>query len=135
MSMQEDTTNLVPTNFERQRRVWHFGAMFMHGIYTTLAITFVVSSGIVAAFTEELGIFGTRLLAATSAISASLIEVTGVGRKGNEFRNAERKLRIAIIRFKGGDLNQKQLIDELEDAESLISDVKITIRHNETRTN
>ena len=128
LAPQEEQEPLGAQKFEHQRNTWNRGAKVLHSVYISLGITFVVSSSLVAAFTEELGTFGTRVLASTSAISASLIQVTGVGRKGNEFRTAERKLRIAIIRFKEGDIQKTELIKELEEAESLISDVQISLQ-------
>ncbi|MEM9483139.1 MAG: hypothetical protein AAGA83_05555 [Cyanobacteria bacterium P01_F01_bin.116] len=125
---EENQETAVLEKLEKQQHTWNRGAKVLHGVYILLGITFVVSSSIVAAFTEELGTFGTRLLASTSAISASLIQVTGVGRKGNEFRTAERKLRIAILRFNEGEIQKEELIKELEEAESLISDVQISIQ-------
>ena len=121
-------TQEIPKDFERQVKRWHLSAIFLHSVYIALGITSVLSSVIVATFTQELGSFWTKVLAATSAASVALIETTGVGRKGNGFRKAHRHLRIAIVRFREDEFTMADLTKAFAEAEAMIGDVEIKIR-------
>jgi hypothetical protein len=121
-------TQPIPKDVESQVNRWHHGPTTLHFIYVFLGVTSVLASVTVATFTQELGIFWTKALAATSATSIALIETTSVGRKGNGFRKAHRHLKIASIRFREGECNFKDLTMALEEAEAMIGDVEIKIR-------
>lgn len=118
----------IPKDIEQQLKKWHRGAVILHSIYVTLGVTSVLSSVIVATFIQELGTFWAKVFAATSAASVSVIETTGVGRKGNGFRKAQRHLKIATVRFREGEFTNKDLTKALEEAEAMIGDVEIKIR-------
>ncbi|MEM7795919.1 MAG: hypothetical protein AAF579_15880 [Cyanobacteria bacterium P01_C01_bin.118] len=121
-------TQEVPKDFATQINKWHLSAILLHSIYISLAITSVLSSVIVATFTQELGSFWTKVLAATSAAAVALIETTGVGRKGNGFRKAHRHLRIASVRFREDEFTISDLTRAFAEAEAMIGDVEIKIR-------
>ena len=121
-------THGIPEDFEQQIKGWHRAAIVLHSIYVFLGITSVLSSVIVATFTQELGTFWTKILAATSAASVALIETTGVGRKGNGFRKAYRHLKIASIRFRKDEYTIEEFLKAFEDAETMIGDVEIKVR-------
>jgi len=121
-------TSTIPKDFELQIKKWHRGAITLHSVYVVLGVTSVLTSVIVATFTQEIGTFWTKTLAASSAVSVALIETTGVGRKGNGFRKAHRHLKVASIRFREDEYTIKDLTNALEEAEAMIGDVEIKIR-------
>lgn len=127
--MEPIVSKEVPKDFELQIKKWHSGALTLHSIYITLGLITVISSIIVATFTQDIGTFWTKVLASTSAISATLIETTGVGKKGNGFRKAHRHLKVASIRFREGEYSMKELTTAFEEAESMIGDVEIKINN------
>jgi hypothetical protein len=55
----------------------------------------------------------------------SLIETTGVGRKGNGFRQAQRHLKAETIRFRAGDSSVNNLTQSFAEAELMIGDLVI----------
>jgi hypothetical protein len=121
-------TKEIFNDIETQVKKWHQGAITLHSIYIILGVTSVLSSVILATFLNELPSFWAKALAATSAASVSLIETTGVGRKGNEFRKAQRHLRGATFRFREGEIDSKGLANAFEEAETMIGDVEIKIQ-------
>ena len=50
-------TQEIPEDFAQQIKKWHLSAIFLHSIYISLGIISVVSSVVVATFTQELGLF------------------------------------------------------------------------------
>lgn len=133
METCDRTTNKLVTQeiseeMERQAKRWHRSAIILHSIYLTLGIISVFSSVLVATFTQEFGQLWTKAFAATSAISVALIETTGVGRKGNGFRQAQRHLRAEIIRYRAGESSTQNLSKAFAEAESMIGDVVVTMR-------
>ncbi|MEC4990498.1 MAG: hypothetical protein SAJ37_17340 [Oscillatoria sp. PMC 1068.18] len=120
----------VLEEFETQVKKWHRSAVVLHTTYIVLGVISVVSSITVASFVEELGIFNTRVLAAISAGSVTLIETTGVGRKGNGFRQAQRHLRAGTIRARTGEISTEELIKIFSESELMIGDVLIKTKNS-----
>jgi len=60
-----------------------------------------------------------------SAASVAILETTGVGRKGNGFRQAQRHLKAETIRFREGDSSVKALTQAFMEAEMMIGDLVI----------
>lgn len=118
----------IPEEFQKQIQRWHQNAVILHSIYITLGVTSVLSSLIVATFVQELGTFRTKVFAAISAASVGIINTTGVGRKGNGFRQAQRHLKAETIRFSAGKSSIDDLAKAFAEAESMIGDVEIKIR-------
>jgi hypothetical protein len=58
----------------------------------------------------------------------ALIETTGVGRKGNGFRQAQRHLKAETIRFRAGESSIKDLTQAFAEAELMIGDLVIKMR-------
>lgn len=120
----------VLDEFEAQVKKWHRSAVMLHTTYIGLGIISVVSSIAVATFVEELGTFNTRVIAAISAGSVALIETTGVGRKGNGFRQAQRHLRAGTLKFRTGEIATKELIKIFSESELIIGDVLIKTKNS-----
>ncbi|AVH67359.1 hypothetical protein CDG77_01580 [Nostoc sp. 'Peltigera membranacea cyanobiont' 213] len=118
----------IPPEIENQIKRWHRDAVILHSIFITLGVTSILSSLIVATFVEELGNFRTKVFAAISAGSVGIINTTGVGRKGNGFRQAQRHLKAETIRFSAGKSSIEDLAKAFAEAESMIGDVEIKIR-------
>ncbi|MEH2199868.1 hypothetical protein [Nostoc sp.] len=118
----------IPPEIENQIKRWHRDAVILHSIFITLGVTSILSSLIVATFVEELGNFRTKVFAAISAGSVGIINTTGVGRKGNGFRQAQRHLKAETIRFSAGKSSIGDLAKAFAEAESMIGDVEIKIR-------
>ncbi|MEH2439540.1 hypothetical protein [Nostoc sp.] len=118
----------IPPEIENQIKRWHQYAVILHSIFITLGVTSILSSLIVATFVEELGNFRTKVFAAISAGSVGIINTTGVGRKGNGFRQAQRHLKAETIRFSAGKSSIEDLAKAFAEAESMIGDVEIKIR-------
>ncbi|MEH2074033.1 MAG: hypothetical protein V7K57_06520 [Nostoc sp.] len=118
----------IPPEIENQIKRWHRYAVILHSIFITLGVTSILSSLIVATFVEELGNFRTKVFAAISAGSVGIINTTGVGRKGNGFRQAQRHLKAETIRFSAGKSSIEDLAKAFAEAESMIGDVEIKIR-------
>jgi hypothetical protein len=126
----------IPEEIEKQIKRWHHSAIILHSIYLTLGVTSVLSSVIVATFIQELGTFQTKVFAAISAASATLIETTGVGRKGNGFRQAQRHLKSETIRFHASESSIENLAKAFAEAEAMIGDLNIPLRNSsETQRN
>lgn len=122
-------TKDVNKEVEDQIKRWHRSAIILHSTYITLGVISVVSSVIVATFTDELKPFWIKTLAATSATSIALIKTTDVGRKGNGFRQAHRHLRVAYLkRFNTGEMPNRDVIKAFEEGELMIGDVVIAIQ-------
>ncbi|MEH2395837.1 hypothetical protein [Nostoc sp.] len=79
-------------------------------------------------FVQELGTFGTKVFAAISVASVGIINTTGVVRKGNGFRQAQRHLKAETIRFSAGKSSIEDLAKAFAEAESMIGYVEIKIR-------
>ncbi len=118
----------VPEEIEQQLKRWHRGAVILHSTYISLGVISIVSSVLVATFTDELKSFWTKVLAATSATSVALIKTTDVGRKGNGFRQAHRHLKAETMRFHAGESYLQDLTKAFTEAELMIGDVVVTIR-------
>ncbi|MEG4320719.1 MULTISPECIES: hypothetical protein [unclassified Microcoleus] len=110
---------------ENQTNRWHRSAVILHSIAVTLGVTSVLSSIIVATFIDELGSFRTKVFAGLSATSVAILETTGVGRKGNGFRQAQRHLKAETIRFREGESSVKALTQAFIEAELMIGDLVI----------
>lgn len=124
-------TKDVNKEVEDQIKRWHHSAIILHSTYISLGIISVVSSVVVATFTEELEPFWIKVLAATSATSVALIKTTDVGRKGNGFRQAHRHLKAAELRrFDTGEKSNQDVIKAFAEAEFMIGDVVIAIRES-----
>jgi hypothetical protein len=121
-------TKDVNKEIENQIKRWHHSAIILHSTYISLGIISVVSSVIVASFTERLQPFWLKVFAATSATSVALIKTTDVGRKGNSFRQAHRYLRAAELRFSTSESSIQDLIKSFAEAELMIGDVVVTVR-------
>jgi hypothetical protein len=117
----------VPKEIEAQLKRWHKSAAILHSTYIILGVISVVSSVMVATFTDELKSFWTKILAATSATSVALIKTTDVGRKGNGFRQAHRHLRAEKMRFDAGKSSVEDLTKAFAEAEVMIGDLVITV--------
>lgn len=123
-------TQEVPKEIEQQIKRWHCSAIILHSTYITLGVISVVSSVIVATFTEQLQPFWIKVLAATSATSVALIKTTDVGRKGNGFRQAHRRLKSETMRLKKDKGFNEDLIKAFVESESMIGDVVVTIQNS-----
>ena len=121
-------TQEILEEMENQIKRWHRSAIILHSICVILGVTSVLSSVIVATFIEELGYFRTKLFAGLSATSVALIETTGVGRKGNGFRQAQRHLKAETLRFRAGESSIKDLTKAFAEAELMIGDLVIKMR-------
>jgi hypothetical protein len=110
---------------ESQTNRWYRSAVILHSISVTLGVTSVLSSVIVATFIDELGSFRTKIFAGLSASSVAILETTGVGRKGNGFREAQRHLKAETIRFREGESSVKDLTQAFREAELMIGDLVI----------
>lgn len=110
---------------ETQTNRWHRYAVILHSISVILGVTSVLSSIIVATFIDELGSFRTKIFAGLSAASVAILETTGVGRKGNGFRQAQRHLKAETIRFREGESSVKDLTQAFTEAELMIGDLVI----------
>lgn len=102
--------------------------MILHSIFIILGVTSILSSLIVATFVQELGTFRTKVFAAISAASVGIINTTGVVRKGNGFRQAQRHLKAETIKFSADKSSIEDLAKAFAEAESMIKDVEIKIR-------
>ncbi|GAB4175640.1 MAG: hypothetical protein Fur006_06220 [Coleofasciculaceae cyanobacterium] len=122
-------TQEILEEMENQIKRWHRSAIILHSICVILGVTSVISSVIVATFIEELGTFRTKIFAGLSAASVALIETTGVGRKGNGFRQAQRHLKSETIRFRAGESSVKDLTQAFAEAELMIGDLVIKMRN------
>lgn len=118
----------IPEEIQKQIKRWHRDAVILHSIYISLGVISILSSLIVATFVQELGTFKTKIFAAISAASVGIINTTGVGRKGNGFRQAQRYLKTETIRFSAGKSSIDDLAKAFAEAESMIGDVEIKIR-------
>ncbi|MBN3958885.1 hypothetical protein [Nostoc sp. NMS8] len=118
----------IPEEIQKQIKRWHQDAVILHSIYISLGVISILSSLIVATFVQELGTFRTKVFAAISAASIGIINTTGVGRKGNGFRQAQRHLKAETIRFSAGNSSIDDLAKAFAEAESMIGDVEIKIR-------
>ncbi|PSB34763.1 hypothetical protein [Chlorogloea sp. CCALA 695] len=122
-------TQNIDKEIKSQLKRWHYSAISLHSTYIALGVISVVSSVLVATFTEELEPFWIKVLAATSATSVALIKTTDVGRKGNGFRQAHRHLKAAELRrFDTGEKSNQDVIKAFAEAEFMIGDVVIAIR-------
>jgi hypothetical protein len=118
-------TQKLLEEMESQTNRWHRSAVILHSISVILGVTSVLSSVIVATFIDELGSFRTKIFAGMSAASVAVLETTGVGRKGNGFRQAQRHLKTETIRFREGDSSVKALTQAFMEAELMIGDLVI----------
>lgn len=118
-------TQEILEEMENQIKRWHRSAIILHSICVILGVASVISSVIVATFIEELGTFRTKIFAGLNAASVALIETTGVGRKGNGFRQAQRHLKSETIRFRAGESSVKDLTQAFAEAELMIGDLVI----------
>lgn len=124
-------TQNIDKEIKSQLKKWHYSAISLHSTYIALGVISVVSSVVVATFTEELEPFWIKVLAATSATSVALIKTTDVGRKGNGFRQAHRHLKAAELRrFDTGEKSNQDVIKAFAEAELMIGDVVIAIRES-----
>ena len=124
-------TQNIDKEIKSQLKRWHYSAISLHSTYIALGVISVVSSVVVATFTEELEPFWIKVLAATSATSVALIKTTDVGRKGNGFRQAHRHLKAAELRrFDTGEKSNQDVIKAFAEAELMIGDVVIAIRES-----
>lgn len=124
-------TQNIDKEIKSQLQRWHYSAISLHSTYIALGVISVVSSVVVATFTEELKPFWIKVLAATSATSVALIKTTDVGRKGNGFRQAHRHLKAAELRrFDTGEKSNQDVIKAFAEAELMIGDVVIAIRES-----
>ena len=122
-------TQNIDKEIESQLKRWHYSAISLHSTYIALGVISVVSSVVVATFTEELEPFWIKVLAATSATSVALIKTTDVGRKGNGFRQAHRHLKAAELRrFAPDEKSNQDVIKAFAEAEFMIGDVVIAIK-------
>lgn len=60
-------TQIIDREIKSQLKKWHYRATSLHSTYIALGVISVVSSVIVATFTDELEPFWIKVLAATSA--------------------------------------------------------------------
>jgi len=124
-SIVQCMTQELLEEMENQINRWHRSAVILHSISVILGVTSVLSSVIVATFIDELGSFRTKIFAGMSAASVAILETTGVGRKGNGFRQAQRHLKAETIRFREGDSSVKALTQAFMEAEMMIGDLVI----------
>ncbi len=112
---------------ETQTNRWHRSTVILHSISVILGVTSILSSIIVATFIDELGSFRTKIFVGLSAASVAILETTGVGRKGNGFRQAQRHLKAETIRFREGESSVKDLTKAFIEAELMIGDLVIKL--------
>ena len=115
----------VPQKIKDCHRTWARMAVRLQLALSILGSCAVISSITVATFTDELGIFGTRIAAAATAICIGVISFFQIQKKISDLWNGWRYLNASIMLFENNQIDISQLIERYLQAEKMIGVMEI----------
>jgi hypothetical protein len=95
-------------------------AVRLQWVLAVLGICAVTASIVVTTFTEELGVLGTRIAAAITAISIGYISFFQIPKKIGDLWTGWRHLNAALVLYEEGKIDIEKLTQEYERAEEMI---------------
>ncbi|SRR6266699_2393583 len=130
----EEVHRQTPDRITKVIRSWGRKAVVLRWLHTGLVVIAVVTSisasaGVALGFFDGSGFLSNvqSPLSVVAAIAIGLVSTFDLGTKANNFRNAHRVLRAAIMRYEEeAGYNVEDLIKAYESGERLIGDVNTT---------
>ncbi len=118
---------VVPDRIIRSHRKWATMAVRLHIVLSVLGLCAVTSSVVVAVFTEELKVLGTRIVAAVSALCVGYLSFFHVQKKIDDLWRGWRHLNAAIVLYEAGKIDLEKLTSEYSHAEEMIGVMEANI--------
>ena len=104
---------------------WEKHAKRLSYLLIALGLCAVVSSVLVAAFTAELGILGTRILASVTALSIGIIAYFHIPKKIEDLWRGWKHLNAYLALYEAGKLDVERLTAEYLKAEDMVGVIEI----------